>query len=295
MRSLALATAAICASLTFGADAALALSAQPVSTLNVRVGPSTSTSILYTLQAGTVIDVISCGSGWCKLNTGGYVSEAYLRPAGAAPAPSSPAPHVAVPQPQYPQPQQPQYPQYPQGGYGNGGSYGGGNYGGQYGGFDPQYVPYEDDDFTPAFPQNAPGGYGTPGNGGWPNYAPYDQPGGPGGFQPFPNNPPQHYAGAGPDSFPFAFGIEANNPKACFYNQPRYNAGGFCRQSLGDEQQIRGIWNDKISSIWVDPRYAVIACTGAGFSGQCHIYTGNVSWVGREMDNRISSFRVVRR
>ncbi|MEX1180085.1 MAG: SH3 domain-containing protein [Cucumibacter sp.] len=264
------------AGLLLSAGEAFALAAMPTTALNVRVGPSSSTSVLYTLSAGETIDVVSCGSGWCKLNTGGFVSEAYLVPAG------SPAPAVNAPAPTSPA----------YSGGGNGGYYAGDE--DAYGGFDDTYGDFAGEyaGYDEGFDQ----GYGG-GDGGWPALAPFDQPNGYNGFGGYPSyrQGAEFRFGSGPDNFPFAFGIESNNPAACFYNHPSYNADAFCRQTMISVPEIRGRWDDRISSIWTSPRFAVQACTGAYFTGVCRTYSGNVPWIGRAMDNDISSYRVVRR
>lgn len=50
--------------------------------LNLRAGPSAETAKVATLSAGTRVNLMGCGAGWCKVSTQGrvgYVAQQYLR------------------------------------------------------------------------------------------------------------------------------------------------------------------------------------------------------------------------
>ena len=53
-------------------------------------------------------------------------------------------------------------------------------------------------------------------------------------------------------------------------------------------------FNDTISSIMVEPGYRVIAYEHVNFGGKYKIFEGNVTYVGDEFNDMISSFRVER-
>ncbi|WP_264775294.1 SH3 domain-containing protein [Deinococcus aetherius] len=50
--------------------------------LNLRAGPSAQSAKVATLPSGTAVRLVSCSSGWCRVQwngRGGYVSQTHLR------------------------------------------------------------------------------------------------------------------------------------------------------------------------------------------------------------------------
>lgn len=334
--TLTLASAAALGAALMSVGPALALAAQPTTELNVRVGPSTETAVLYTLSAGQLIDVVSCGSGWCRLGSGGFVSEAYLVPPGSAapvvpaPAPyhgaSAPAPvtaaYTANPgapagPPAYGDP----YPAGAPGGYAsaNPAPYGhtggagypeswyGGHADARGAGYPASWYGHE----TGGDPAGWNNGYDAGGDpAGWNNGYADCWAEGAGGFGGY-GDPYEFTAGdpwpraatrfefrvaSEPESFPFAFGIESTvRPPACFYDRPGYRGDGFCRFAQVTAPHMLRRWDDRIGSVYVHPGYAVEVCTGDNFTGYCRTLTSSDNWVGRVLDDNISSYRVYRR
>lgn len=309
VRTLTLAFLTALGSTLASAGPALALAAQPTTELNVRVGPSTTTAIVRTLQAGQVIDIVSCGSGWCKLSSGGFVSEAYLAPAGPAvapPLPAAPAGLAAAPQPA-----PAAYGSPPAGPRAFGDPYVGGGFADGYASSSPSAQGWTDDDansWTEAAADPWGNGYDEPwdtgfGSGwgqgqreGWADgYGAYERPDDDFAFGAPPTGFRFHIASE-PESFPFAFGIESTvRPPACFYDRPGYRGDAFCRFASVSAPHLRRRWDDRIGSIYVRPGYAVEVCTGAEFTGYCRVLTTSDNWVGRALDDDISSYRVFRR
>lgn len=237
-----------------GAAAAYAAPMQSTTSLNVRSGPSTGYPVIYTLYAGQQVEVDFCGSGWCKLDRGGYASDRYLVPAYGN-----------------------------GGGYGgnNGGGYGGGNQGGGYGGGN-QGGGHQG------------GGYGGNQGGNndpdvgfcidGPNFSfgvncdddRYNRPGRPG-----------HGGGNG------GWGGRGNDV-VCFYEHVGYRGNSFCADRGDSRRYVGNRWNDQISSIKVDRGYKVQVCEHASYGGNCRVIDHNTPNVGRYWNDRISSFRVLR-
>lgn len=69
------------AAMSAGVSVAQAAQAVATSGVNVRSGPGTGYSVVSTLQAGTVVEVIKCQGSWClveKPGPDGWVSKNYL-------------------------------------------------------------------------------------------------------------------------------------------------------------------------------------------------------------------------
>jgi len=303
--TLTLASAAALGAALINIGPALALAAQPTTELNVREGPSTTTTILYTLQTGQLVDIVSCGSGWCKLSAGGFVSEAYLVPPGpAAPAaPPAPAPTYGV---AAPTPTPASYAgsrNVPADPRGFGDPYATGGYAtaspapyGPTGGTAYPESWYADtaDARGSGFPESW---YGADDRGYTDGYADAWTDGGGAFGDPWPRQTRFAFNIASePDSFPFAFGIESTvRPPACFYDRPGYRGDGFCRFAQVSAPHMLRRWDDRIGSIYVHPGYAVEVCTGDNFTGYCRTLTSSDNWVGQALDDDISSYRVYRR
>lgn len=296
--------------------AALALPAQTTSELNVRVGPSSDTTVLYTLEAREIVEILSCGSGWCKLDTGGFVSEAYLTSAGESEpvlpaAPATPqAPSAPIPSP--PSGYSDDFPVADTGGNWRGAPF-------DAGPPPPSAYGWTGTVETRVAETSADGWQGWEGarsfldvaNDAFDDFAdvmdPYDtaaDPYGAGGYDPgftgfetVPDPSPRQYGFHDePEHFPFAFGIESiTRPPACFYDRIGYDGRGFCRFRSTVVTQFPGWWDDRITSIYLRHGWAVQVCTGPDFTGYCQVFTESTRWVRGALDNQITSYRLFRR
>jgi hypothetical protein len=106
------------------------------------------------------------------------------------------------------------------------------------------------------------------------NPGPFPPPGG--GFPPPPPPPPPQ-------------------GQVCFYGDWNYQGGSFCAGAGQSDADLPPDWNDRISSIRVDPSVWVQVCTDFGYSGQCQSLGGNVSQLTGNANDSISSYRVFQR
>lgn len=59
-----------------------------------------------------------------------------------------------------------------------------------------------------------------------------------------------------------------------------------------DVDALNGVGNDQVSSMAISPGMQVIACSEAGWWGDCQVFTNYVPYVGDKLNDRISSLRV---
>src|ERR1700730_898506 len=69
VRSLAFAGTLALALAPVTAEAALT---HPTHNLNLRAGPGVRNRVITTIPAGSLVDIISCGSEWCYMSWGGH-------------------------------------------------------------------------------------------------------------------------------------------------------------------------------------------------------------------------------
>lgn len=77
----------------------------------------------------------------------------------------------------------------------------------------------------------------------------------------------------------------------CFYESTGYAGASFC---IGDGETLNALpsgWNDRISSIRVDPGYVVQVCRDTNLYGWCEQYTANVPALSGDRNDAISSVR----
>jgi uncharacterized protein YraI len=80
--------------LMLSAGAAAAAPATVAADVNLRNGPGTGYGVIGVLPAGSTVNVVNCGGGWCRVATGagtGYASSSYLDISGGAYAYEPPA------------------------------------------------------------------------------------------------------------------------------------------------------------------------------------------------------------
>lgn len=77
----------------------------------------------------------------------------------------------------------------------------------------------------------------------------------------------------------------------CFYELSGYGGASFCIDSGETLNTLPSGWNDRISSIRVDPGYTVQVCRDTDLYGWCEQYTANVPSLPSNRDDAISSVR----
>lgn len=80
-------------------------------------------------------------------------------------------------------------------------------------------------------------------------------------------------------------------PKVCFFNGNNYSGASFCVNAGSGNSNLFGFWNDKISSIQVQPGAAVQVCRNSGFAGFCQTYNSSVPVLNGFLNNQVSSFQ----
>ena len=79
---------------------------------------------------------------------------------------------------------------------------------------------------------------------------------------------------------------------ACFFDEWDFEGPGFCVRPDLSEGQIRGGWDDRISSIQISGTEIQI-CQGANFAGWCERYITDAPRLADDWNNSISSFRTL--
>lgn len=80
-------------------------------------------------------------------------------------------------------------------------------------------------------------------------------------------------------------------PQVCFYNGNNYSGASFCVTAGASDNSIGGFWNDKISSIQVQPGAAVKVCRNFGYGGFCQTYNSSVPVLNGFLNNQVSSYQ----
>ena len=104
------------------------------------------------------------------------------------------------------------------------------------------------------------------------------------------------YFGPGGPSFGFTIGnprppIARIIPKVCFYNGNNYSGASFCVAAGVQKNRLTGIWNNKISSVQVQPGAAVKLCRNWNLVGFCQTYNSSVPSLNPFLNNDVSSFK----
>ena len=80
--------------------------------------------------------------------------------------------------------------------------------------------------------------------------------------------------------------------RACFYSDYNDAGPGFCLNVNQDIATLPADWNDRISSIRLDPGVTVQVCQNNNYGGWCEQYTGDVPALFDTRNDAISSIRV---
>ncbi len=101
--------------------------------------------------------------------------------------------------------------------------------------------------------------------------------------------------GSGGPGFSFSIGnsppVAPIVPKVCFFNGNNYSGASFCVAAGTQNNQLTGFWNNKISSVQVQPGATVKLCRNWNYGGFCQTYTSSVPRLNPFLNNDISSFR----
>ncbi len=80
--------------------------------------------------------------------------------------------------------------------------------------------------------------------------------------------------------------------RVCFYEYANYTGASFCIDANQSYSLMPSGWDNRISSITVQPGYSVQVCRDAGFGGWCELYSSNVPQLVGDRDNAVSSVRM---
>ncbi|MCW5697786.1 MAG: peptidase inhibitor family I36 protein [Bauldia sp.] len=84
----------------------------------------------------------------------------------------------------------------------------------------------------------------------------------------------------------------APDATVCFFDGGGYGGAGFCLRRGGALQSLQAEWDNRITSIRIDPGLTVQVCRDAFYAGWCEEYTSSVPYLPSGRDNAISSVRV---
>lgn len=131
----------------------------------------------------------------------------------------------------------------------------------------------------------------------------------PPGNQPLsPNQIPQQQPGANGPGFSFNFdfgnpqprnplppkgpGRPSRDAEVCFFELPNYRGQSFCVSDGDEDRSLSRRWNDRISSIQVDPGLTVTVCRDNNYRGTCAEISDDVRRLPSRLDDAISSYEV---
>jgi len=83
--------------------------------------------------------------------------------------------------------------------------------------------------------------------------------------------------------------------QACFYQDRSFGGARFCREAGDQSATLSASWNDRISSIRIDPRVWVQVCTDFNYAGQCYSIGYSVPQLSGILIDSISSYRIFAR
>lgn len=106
----------------------------------------------------------------------------------------------------------------------------------------------------------------------------------------------------GPDGVSFGFGVGDSSinftpptlpvPKVCVYNGTNFTGSSTCWSVGHTDNSIGGYWNDRISSVKVEPGATITLCRKTNFNGYCKTYTSNKVFLPPMLNNKASSVEV---
>ena len=104
------------------------------------------------------------------------------------------------------------------------------------------------------------------------------------------------YFGTGGPAFGFSIGnprppVAPVFPKVCFFNGNNYSGASFCVAAGSQNSRLTGFWNNKISSVQVQPGARVQLCRNANYRGFCQTYSSSVPSLNPFLNNDVSSFK----
>lgn len=80
-------------------------------------------------------------------------------------------------------------------------------------------------------------------------------------------------------------------PKVCFYKGNNYAGAAVCVNAGTQDNQLGAAWNNKISSIQVQPGASVTVCRNWFYGGFCQTYNSSVAVLNPFLNNDVSSFK----
>ncbi len=83
------------------------------------------------------------------------------------------------------------------------------------------------------------------------------------------------------------------NGGLCFYEKENFRGRKFCARTGEKLKSIRGIWNNKFSSVQLDKGLVVYVCQERKFSGKCRFFRRSNADLDGEWSNNISSAHIV--
>lgn len=295
LRGVGLAAIALAASAMPGA----ALEAAATTAVNVRSGPGTGFSVVDTLHAGEVVDVVECNAAntWCRIyheGPDGWVSRSYLGapPAGGSSS-SQPQFGITIPLPgggsitfgtpgYTPPPGSPPPPPPPPG--------------------PAQVCVYDLPNYAGASICAAAGTKAASIPGFWNNRVTSLRVFGGasirlcdginyGGFcNVFNSNQPA--LGAALNNKASSYDVMPPQPKrVCVYDLPNYQGASICVNAGASAPMIPGVWNNRVTSLKVFGGARIRLCQAPGFGGFCNVFSTNVPVLGGPLNNNASSYQ----
>lgn len=81
-------------------------------------------------------------------------------------------------------------------------------------------------------------------------------------------------------------------PKVCVYNLKNFGGAKKCFTSGASAASLTGYWNDRISSVSVEPGATITLCRNPMFGGFCRTYTHSQHALPPMLNNKVSSVEI---
>ncbi len=85
---------------------------------------------------------------------------------------------------------------------------------------------------------------------------------------------------------------EEEKPEVCFFERRKFKGRSICLTSSETLNELKGRWDNTISSIRVTGEVEVRICEHRGLEGECWKFVGSKRFVGWDWNDRISSLKV---
>lgn len=85
---------------------------------------------------------------------------------------------------------------------------------------------------------------------------------------------------------------EEEKPEVCFFERRKFRGRSFCLTDSDTLQDLKGRWDNTISSIRVTGDIEIRICEDRGLEGECWKFRGSKKFVGWDWNDRISSLKV---